>query len=107
MLAGGMVRVNGEVETRRGRQLERGDVVSVGRQVRPRGRRARRRELSSLAQRLDGSADAEQVDHEDQRLAGLDDAAGAAVAVPEVRRDDELAAAADLHALHALVPALR
>ena len=36
---------------------------------------------------------------------GLIDAAGAAVAVPEVRRDHELAAAADLHALHALVPA--
>ena len=29
VLAGGIVRVNGEVETRRGRQLERGDVVSV------------------------------------------------------------------------------
>jgi ribosome-associated protein len=30
LLAGGVVRVNGNVETRRGRQLERGDVVSVG-----------------------------------------------------------------------------
>ena len=29
VLAGGIVRVNGEVESRRGRQLERGDVVSV------------------------------------------------------------------------------
>ena len=29
VLAGGIVRVNGEIETRRGRQLERGDVVSV------------------------------------------------------------------------------
>jgi ribosome-associated protein len=29
VLAGGIVRVNGEVETRRGRQLERGDVISV------------------------------------------------------------------------------
>jgi ribosome-associated protein len=28
-LAGGIVRVNGEIESRRGRQLERGDVVSV------------------------------------------------------------------------------
>jgi ribosome-associated protein len=28
-LSGGIVRVNGEVESRRGRQLERGDVVSV------------------------------------------------------------------------------
>jgi ribosome-associated protein len=29
VLAGGIVRVNGDIETRRGRQLERGDVVSV------------------------------------------------------------------------------
>ena len=29
VLAGGIVRVNGEVETRRGRTLERGDVVTV------------------------------------------------------------------------------
>ena len=29
VLAGGIVRVNGEVETRRGRQLERGDVINV------------------------------------------------------------------------------
>ena len=28
----GLVRVNGEVETRRGRQLEKGDVVSVAAQ---------------------------------------------------------------------------
>ncbi len=32
LLAGGVVRVNGEVETRRGRQLEVGDVVSVAAQ---------------------------------------------------------------------------
>ena len=30
LLASGQVRVNGEVETRRGRQLVRGDVVSSG-----------------------------------------------------------------------------
>ena len=30
LLAGGDVRVNGQVETRRGRQLVKGDVVSVG-----------------------------------------------------------------------------
>jgi ribosome-associated protein len=30
VLAGGVVRVNGDIETRRGRQLERGDVVSLG-----------------------------------------------------------------------------
>jgi len=30
LLADGLVRVNDEVETRRGRQLGRGDVVTVG-----------------------------------------------------------------------------
>ena len=30
MIQGGEVRVNGEVETRRGRKLEAGDVVEVG-----------------------------------------------------------------------------
>ena len=30
VLAGGVVRVNGDVETRRGRQLERCDVVRLG-----------------------------------------------------------------------------
>ncbi len=30
MIQGGEVRVNGEVETRRGRKLEKGDVVEVG-----------------------------------------------------------------------------
>jgi ribosome-associated protein len=29
LLAGGVVRVNGEIETRRGRQLVKGDLVSV------------------------------------------------------------------------------
>src|SRR3546814_19200604 len=43
--------------------------------------------------------------HEEQRLAGLDHATGAAVAIAKVRRDDELAAAADLHPLHTGVPA--
>jgi ribosome-associated protein len=32
LLAGGLVRVNGEVETRRGRQLARGDLVTLGEQ---------------------------------------------------------------------------
>lgn len=32
VIAGGVVRVNGEVETRRGRQLVVGDVVSLGSQ---------------------------------------------------------------------------
>ena len=30
VIADGLVRVNGEVETRRGRQLHRGDVVELG-----------------------------------------------------------------------------
>ena len=30
LIQGGEVRVNGEVETRRGRKLQRGDVVEVG-----------------------------------------------------------------------------
>jgi ribosome-associated protein len=33
MLAAGIVRVNGEVETRRGRQLQPGDVVAVAAQA--------------------------------------------------------------------------
>ncbi len=33
LIAGGMVRVNGEVETRRGRQLRAGDVVSLAGQA--------------------------------------------------------------------------
>ena len=33
VLAGGIVRVNGEVETRRGRQLVAGDVVSLAGQA--------------------------------------------------------------------------
>ena len=32
LIAGGVVRVNGEVETRRGRQLVQGDVVTLGAQ---------------------------------------------------------------------------
>jgi ribosome-associated protein len=30
LIQGGVVRVNGEVETRRGRKLQKGDVVEVG-----------------------------------------------------------------------------
>ena len=33
LVTGGAVRVNGEVETRRGRQLHRGDVVNCGAQA--------------------------------------------------------------------------
>ena len=99
VLAGGVVRVNGDVETRRGRQLERGDVVSLGANS---ARVGGERDWGDLL----GQPTLEQVDHEDQRLAGLDHPAGAAVAVAQVRRDHELPAAADLHALHAGVPAL-
>src|SRR4051812_1749118 len=48
---------------------------------------------------------AEQVDDEDQRFSGLDDAGRAAGAVAQVRRDGQLAAAAHAHALDTLVPA--
>src|SRR5206468_3128677 len=43
---------------------------------------------------------------EDQRGIGRDHAAGAAGAVAELRRDLQLALAADLHAFHTFVPAL-
>src|SRR5260370_25603120 len=55
---------------------------------------------------VNDSADPEQLDLEDQRGAGRDDAARAAVAVPQVRGDDQLALAAHLHGDDALVPAL-
>src|SRR3954469_8172039 len=51
-------------------------------------------------------ADADQVDDEHQGRAGLDDAAGAALAVGLVRGDGQPAPSADLHAGDALVPAL-
>ena len=44
LIAGGAVRVNGEVETRRGRQLVKGDVVTLGRPVGPGRRRVRARQ---------------------------------------------------------------
>src|SRR4051794_8499510 len=47
---------------------------------------------------------ADQVNHEDESLARLDHAARAPVAVPQVRRNRQLAAATDLHAGDALVP---
>ncbi len=53
----------------------------------------------------DWSAHAEQVDHEDERLAGLDGPAGTTVPVRQPRRDRELSAPADTHAGDALVPA--
>src|SRR3954453_909991 len=51
------------------------------------------------------SAYVDQVDHEDQRLVGPDDATRAALAVGEVRRGRDAGAATDLHARDALVPA--
>src|ERR1700758_685799 len=46
-----------------------------------------------------------QVADEDERLARLDHVPGAPVPVGQVRRDDQLPSAADLHPLDALVPA--
>src|SRR5690242_438927 len=46
-----------------------------------------------------------QVADEDEGLAGRDRVPGPPVAVGQIGRDDQLAAAADLHALDALVPA--
>src|SRR3954447_16070489 len=59
----------------------------------------------SAAQPLTCSAHAEQVDDEHERLAGRDGAAGAAVAVPQLRGDGQPPAAAHPHAGHAAVPA--
>src|SRR4051812_1280982 len=53
-----------------------------------------------------GLTDALEVDDEHERLVRPDPGAGALRAVGQVRRDDQLAPAADLHALDALVPAL-
>src|SRR5262245_66275600 len=52
------------------------------------------------------SADFQQLDFEKQRGVGWNHAARAARAVAERGRDGEQAGAADLHALHAFVPAL-
>ncbi len=52
-----------------------------------------------------GSAHADEVDDEDERLVGADDAARAALAVGEVGRDRDAAAPTDFHAGHSLVPA--
>src|SRR5687768_18602814 len=52
------------------------------------------------------SADADEVDDEDQGRAGLDDPARAALAVGLVRGDREPTTTADLHPGDALVPAL-
>src|SRR5690606_40338321 len=51
------------------------------------------------------SADGDEVDDEDEGLSG-EEVAGAGRTVREVRRDDELAASADLHARNAVLPTL-
>ena len=102
-------------------RLRRRQLVRRRRVLRRRWRRRRRRQLvSGCALSLSngradldrlrthgGLADVDQVHHEDQRLAGLDHAAGAAVAVRQVRRDDQLAPAADLHARRPRCPSRR
>src|SRR5437868_2614666 len=50
--------------------------------------------------------DAQQLDLENEIGVGRNDVAGAAGAVTELRRDGQLALTPDLHAGHALVPAL-
>src|SRR5450755_2876388 len=57
------------------------------------------------APQSEAPSDRDQVTHEDEGLAGRDRVPGTAVPVGQVRRNDQLPAAADLHALHALVPA--
>ena len=48
----------------------------------------------------------EEVDDEDQGLARGDDAAGALIAIAQVRRNHETATTSDFHAHNALVPTL-
>src|SRR4051812_22997391 len=76
---------------------------AAGRPPRRGGRGPPRRRLRrGLGGRL---AHAHEVHDEDERLVGTDDAAGAALAVGQVRRDRDAPPAADLHPGHALVPA--
>src|SRR5512133_478644 len=75
---------------------------AAGRPSRRGGRGPARRRLRRRARRR--LAHAHEVHDEDERLVGADDAAGAALAVGQVRRDRDAPPAADLHAGHALVP---
>jgi ARG/rhodanese/phosphatase superfamily protein len=76
----------------------------------PRGRKPRRgpplRGVRRPHRHPLAGLDRQQLDFEDERGAGRDDVAGAALTVAEVRRNDELTLAARLHRAHALVPAL-
>ena len=79
---------------------------STSRSTRTRSRaRCARSRACRRRPRRDASAHGEQIDHEDERLVRLDHAARSARAVRHRRRDRELAAAADLHAEDAGVPA--
>src|SRR5262245_8851473 len=66
----------------------------------------RRSPSSASRARAFKSADFQQLDFEQKRCVGRNHPAGAARAVAESGRDGEQARAADLHPLHALVPAL-
>src|SRR5512135_3422403 len=59
----------------------------------------------SNAGRISCLLDRQQLDVEDQRGIGRNDAAGAALSVAELRRDDQRSLAADLHGGDALIPA--
>src|SRR5690348_8815034 len=72
----------------------------------PRGFDVAIRRRTSQERLATALADFEQLDFEDERGVGRDDAAATVLAVGERGRDDELALAADLHAGDALVPAL-
>src|SRR5450759_847514 len=61
---------------------------------------------AKVVERTFCSASVNQVHDEDEGLPRLDRATGAAVTVGEMRRDGQLATAADLHADDAVVPAL-
>src|SRR5574337_277500 len=63
------------------------------------------RDARSLGKRRSGSAHAEQFHLEHQGGVGRDHTARTPGAITQLRRDGELAAATDLHALHPLVPA--
>jgi len=59
----------------------------------------------SLPARAGSSSGRDQVTHKDEGLPWCDHAPGAPVPVGQTRGNDQLAAAAGLHSLHALVPA--
>src|SRR6478735_3013285 len=77
---------------------------AIRQMVRLRSRSVRRADtVGALSSRR--SAHVDEVHDEDERLARSDRTTRAAVAVREVRRDDQLTTSADLHADDALVPA--